>query len=61
MNAPRVLIIVRDGNADYVGDIGVDVEIFDWDNYNANPERTGALPTHFADLAAPLCIPCEET
>ena len=56
---PRVLIVVSGGVADSVHDDGVDVEIFDWDNYNADPAGTSAVPSHFADLADPLNIPVQ--
>lgn len=58
--APRVLITVKDGVADYVADQGMDVVVFDWDNYNADPVQTGRAPAHFADLAEPLGIPVEQ-
>jgi hypothetical protein len=57
---PRVLITVSGGIADYVCDEGVDVEAFDWDNYNDDPEWTGGVSLHFKDLAEPLEIPVEE-
>lgn len=56
---PRVLVIVNAGIADYVADEGVDVEIFDRDNYNADPVRTDPVPAHFRDLAEPLDIPVQ--
>lgn len=59
-NIPRVLVVVRGGIADPVHDIGVDVEVFDWDNYKDDPEGTGGVPSHFADLAAPCGIPVED-
>ena len=59
-SAPRVLITVSGGIADYVCDEGVDVETFDWDNYNDDPEWTGGVSPHFKDLADPLEIPVEE-
>jgi len=56
---PRVLVVVHGGIADPVSDDGVDVEVFDWDNYNDDPE-TGGVPDHFADLAEPLGVPVGE-
>jgi len=57
---PRVLVTVSGGCADAVVEPGVDVEIFDWDNYNDDPDNYVALlPAHFADLAQPLGIPVE--
>ena len=49
---PRVLITVSGGVADYVADNGIDIEIFDHDNYKVDPEPwpTGGVPPHFADL-----------
>lgn len=58
-NKPRVLIIVSGGVADYVADEGVEVEGFDWDNYNSDPEYTLLPPAHFKDLAEPCGIPVE--
>lgn len=60
LRAPRVLIIVSGGVADYVADPGVDVEIFDWDNYNDDPKWTGKVPAHFADLAGGCPVEGEE-
>lgn len=56
---PRVLVIVSGGVASTIRDNGVDVEIFDWDNYNDDPEGAGGVSAHFADLAEPLDIPVE--
>lgn len=47
----RCLIIVRGGVADYVNDDGVQVEVFDWDNYEDDAEATGVVSKEFADLA----------
>ena len=55
----RVLISVSGGVADYICDEGLDVEIFDHDNYNDDPDETGGVPAHFADLAEPSAIPVE--
>ncbi|GAB2750446.1 hypothetical protein GCM10027019_31390 [Melaminivora jejuensis] len=53
----RCLIIVSGGVADYVCDTGVDVEIFDWDNYKEDPVKTGLPPERFRDLADVAEIP----
>lgn len=53
----RVLVSVKGGVADAVWDEGVDVEIFDWDNYEAG-DKQGVQST-FADLAAPFGAPVE--
>lgn len=58
--APRVLITVRGGVADYVADNGVRVELFDWDNYNVDPFGTEKPGPEFRDLAVPLNIPINE-
>ena len=58
--SPRVLVTVSGGVADYVADPGVDVEVFDFDNWMADPERTDKAPAHFADLAAPINVPVED-
>lgn len=55
--APRVLVVVNGGVADPVFDAGVDVEVFDWDNYEADPEGTKGVPDHFADIAARCGVP----
>lgn len=54
---PRVLVVVSGGVADPVYDAGVDVEVFDWDNYKADPVGTGPAPAHFKDLADPVGVP----
>lgn len=59
-NAPRVLVVVSGGVADSVCDEGVEVEVFDWDNFNDDPKGTGGVREHFADLAQPLGIPVGE-
>lgn len=56
---PRVLVIVSGGVADPTWDDGADVEVFDWDNYNDDPEGTGGVSAHFADLAEPHGIPVD--
>lgn len=60
---PRVLIVVGGGVADPVYDEGVDVEVFDWDNYN--DENDGEIPppgvsARFADLAEPIGVPVDD-
>lgn len=57
--APRVLVVVSGGIADSVYDKGVDVEVFDWDNYNDDPKGAGPVPAHFRDLAEPIDVPVE--
>ncbi|EMM5100965.1 hypothetical protein ACK249_005148 [Pseudomonas aeruginosa] len=57
--APRVLVVVSGGIADPLYDDGVDVEVFDWDNYSDDPKNTRRVPSHFADLAKPSEIPVE--
>lgn len=53
---PRVLIVVSGGVADFESDAGIDVEIFDRDNYEDNPEDCDGVPFHFADLAEPIGV-----
>lgn len=50
---PRVLITVSGGYADWVCDDGVDVEVFDFDEYakKCANDPTRKLPAHFSDLA----------
>jgi len=47
----RVLVVVEGGVASYNCDAGVDVAIFDRDNFEAG-DADLRLPAHFADLAA---------
>ena len=54
---PRVLIVVSGGVADFIADEGVDVVIFDWDDYESAAEITPKPPLRFADLAAECDIP----
>lgn len=54
---PRVLVTVSGGVADYVADEGVDVEVFDHDNFKADPVGTAPVPVHFRDLAEPVGVP----
>lgn len=59
--APRVLVVVGEGVADPVYDDGVDVHVFDWDNYHEDPKGTSGVPAHFADLAEPIDVPLKVT
>jgi hypothetical protein len=61
LTTPRVLVVVKGGVADPVSDPGVDVQVFDWDNYEDDPKEAGGVPGSFADLADPLGIPVEQT
>jgi len=54
---PRVLVVVSGGVADFIADDGVDVVIFDWDDYESAAEITLKPPRHFEDLAAECGIP----
>lgn len=56
---PRVLVVVGGGVADPIYDDGVDVEVFDWDNYRDDPEGTGPASARFADLAESCGVPFE--
>ena len=49
---PRVLVIVAGGVADPISDDGIDVEIFDCDDHQDDPDNYALPPAHFADLAA---------
>lgn len=55
----RVLVVVNGGVADYVSDDGIDVHVFDFDNYRDDPAGTEKVPAEFADLAAPFGAPVE--
>lgn len=57
---PKVLIVVSGGVADYISDPGVEVEIFDWDNYKADPIGTGRVSAEFVALAHIVGVPCEK-
>jgi len=48
---PRVLVTVSGGVADTVEDGGVEVAIFDHDNYKEDPECTAKVPALFAGMA----------
>ena len=60
----RCLVIVSGGVADYVHDEGVDVELFDWDNYRAETAEGRAemhVPAHFVDLAQTAGVPVQRS
>lgn len=57
---PRVLIVVSGGVATYVADDGVDVDIFDFDDYESDRTVTHRPAKNFASLAEPLGIPTAE-
>lgn len=57
ISRPRVLIVVAGGVADFVADDGVDVVIFDWDDYKSAPDLTSKPPKYFEDLAIQCDIP----
>lgn len=54
-----VLVVVEGGIADAVWDGNVDLEVFDWDNYNDDPVWTSPVPYSHAHLAAPINVPYE--
>lgn len=54
---PRVLVVVSGGIADPIYDDGVDVEVFDWNDYKDDPDGTHRPPAHFADLANACATP----
>ena len=54
---PRVLVVVSGGIASTVSEGEVETEVFDWDNYNEDPEGTGGVSEEFASLAEPCGIP----
>lgn len=56
---PRVLVTVSGGVANYVHDDGVDIELFDFDNYRADPANTEKVPARFADLGKIMDAPVE--
>lgn len=55
---PRVLVVVNGGVADYLCDEGVDVAIFDYDNYRAGAQYE--LPQRFDGLAKKALLPFGE-
>jgi len=60
----RCLVIVSGGVADYVHDEGVEVELFDWDNYRAETAEGRAemhVPAHFVDLAQSAGVPVQRS
>ena len=60
----RCLVIVSGGVADYVHDEGVEVELFDWDNYRAETAEGRVemhVPAHFVDLAQPAGVPVQQS
>lgn len=56
---PRVLVYVRDGKADYACDEGVDVLIFDQDDYDQDPSGTEKPPESWSELAQFFNVPVE--
>ncbi len=58
---PRVLIVVTDGVADYLCDEGIEVVVFDWDNFKDDPIGTEGVPEHFRNLAEGSDIPIGAT
>lgn len=57
---PRVLVVVNGGVAEVKSDVGVDVIVFDWDNFNDDPDKCEGIPARFADLAEDSEIPVED-
>lgn len=58
----RVLVIVSGGMVEQVlGDDGIDVEVFDRDDYLVDPEDTTIPPPHFKDLCKEAGVPYVET
>lgn len=55
--APRVLVTVSGGIADFACDDGLDVVVFDFDDFHDDPRNTPRVPAHFADLAAQMAAP----
>lgn len=53
----RVLIVVKGGVADFVADDGIDVVIFDWDDYKDAPELAAIPSAEYGDLAMRCGIP----
>lgn len=47
----RVLVSISGGVADFISEGSVDVEVFDHDNYEADPEATGLPSSKFESLA----------
>ena len=57
---PRVLVYVNGGSADYAADKGVDVFVFDRDDYNDDPKNYGGAPVGWEDLARQFRVPVEK-
>ena len=60
----RCLVIVSGGVADYVHVEGVEVELFDWDNFQAESTEGRAemhVPANFVDLALPAGVPVQRS
>ena len=58
---PRVLVSVSGGIAEVLPDPGVEIMVFDHDDYRDDPKNTAKAPADFADLAERMQIPCEKT
>lgn len=56
ISQPRVLVVVKDGVAEAIADSGVNVEVFDWDNHQYDPDNNAVHPA-FADLAECAGVP----
>lgn len=57
-HTPKVLVTVSDGVADYICDDGADLHIFDFDDYDDEPESFKAsVPFRFKRLAENMNIP----
>lgn len=56
-SAPRVLVVVDGGVAACVGDEGVEVVVFDKDDFRDDPANYDLAPEHFADLAQRAGVP----
>lgn len=55
---PRVLIVIRNGMAEFATDESIEVEIFNLDEFSGD---LGALPSHqFRDLAEVMGVPCAQ-
>lgn len=65
LTQPRVLVYVSGGVAEVIADPGVEVVVFDEDNYDDAPDESEKVPPHFADLAshvdAPVAAPATDT
>lgn len=60
---PRVLVVVNGGVAETYSDDGIDIVIFDFDNFNCREEEAGdpgaSVPFRFEDLAIQANVPVE--